>query len=468
MVPGELGIDDLTARQREVLALLAKGLTNDEIGGTLGISLPTVRTHVTAILARLDVTNRTEAAWKYHAWEARCDADAVLAQPAIAVLPLTALDDGPRARTVAGGISCDLVALFAGSCWFPVIGTTSTSRARELGPTTQHLARALGARFVVDGSLRMHGGTWRLQVSIDDAELGHCIWIARHEFPDSALFEVQDDLCAAIVAAAYPVLVRRVQLGLRRVPRPGDPATWELTHQAMELCARREQRAVEEAGARFEALLTREPTLVLGHYGQGLCAYDRVLNQWGPDERAREQLLAAATACVELAPHAGEGYFLHARHALTRGDFDGATRMLERAVGRNPSFAHAHALLAQTLQILGRTDESLKPMAVARRLSPRAFVAGLGLLHFMRGEYRDALAASEQAVAFNPRYPFARAVAAASAQMLDERARAGEHARLLHAEHPTFSPARLLRVFGPDAESLRRLSGALQALGVRS
>jgi DNA-binding NarL/FixJ family response regulator len=56
------GYGDLTNRQRETLALLAKGGTNNEIGEALGISDKTVRFHVSAILRVLRVRSRTEAA----------------------------------------------------------------------------------------------------------------------------------------------------------------------------------------------------------------------------------------------------------------------------------------------------------------------------------------------------------------------------------------------------------------------
>ncbi len=55
-------VGELTERQREVLALLARGLTNKEIGDVLGIALGTTKTHIAAILEALEVTNRTEAA----------------------------------------------------------------------------------------------------------------------------------------------------------------------------------------------------------------------------------------------------------------------------------------------------------------------------------------------------------------------------------------------------------------------
>ena len=52
---------NLTPREKEVLAMLVEGKTNKEIGQSLHISLGTVRLHVSNILAKLDVTNRTEA-----------------------------------------------------------------------------------------------------------------------------------------------------------------------------------------------------------------------------------------------------------------------------------------------------------------------------------------------------------------------------------------------------------------------
>lgn len=80
-------IDELSPRRRELLQLLAKGLTNDEIAEALDITPGTVRSHVTAVLAQLDVSNRTEAAAAYIAWEARpTQVAAVMQRPAIAVL----------------------------------------------------------------------------------------------------------------------------------------------------------------------------------------------------------------------------------------------------------------------------------------------------------------------------------------------------------------------------------------------
>lgn len=56
------GLEDLTPREREVLAHLAQGLTNRELAAALFLSEKTVKTHVSSILAKLRLTDRTQAA----------------------------------------------------------------------------------------------------------------------------------------------------------------------------------------------------------------------------------------------------------------------------------------------------------------------------------------------------------------------------------------------------------------------
>lgn len=56
-VPGA----DLTARERQLLALMVQGMSNQEIAEAMGIALPTVKYHVTNVLGKLQVDSRTEA-----------------------------------------------------------------------------------------------------------------------------------------------------------------------------------------------------------------------------------------------------------------------------------------------------------------------------------------------------------------------------------------------------------------------
>jgi DNA-binding NarL/FixJ family response regulator len=55
-------LEELTSREREVLELVAGGLSNAEIGGRLGLAEKTVKHYMTAILGKLQVGSRVEAA----------------------------------------------------------------------------------------------------------------------------------------------------------------------------------------------------------------------------------------------------------------------------------------------------------------------------------------------------------------------------------------------------------------------
>ncbi len=459
-------IERLSRRQLEVLELLAKGLTNEDLAGVLGISSTTARTHVTAILARLEVGNRTEAAAVFRDWSAGpTHITALLRRPAIVVLPLLAIDAEPRARAVACAIGHDLANLFARWCWFPVINPAETIRARSPDLEPAALGQRLGAAFVVDGNLRRSSpSAWRLSVRIDSAATGHCLWTERYEFPADELFAVQDAVCERVVAAAYPMLVAHAQASLRPAPRPHELQTWELAHEGMRLCTLREAAANQQAQSLFRRAIEREPALLLAHFGLGIASFDDLLNQWSAPSDMQRRLLASAERCVALAPHGAEGHYLLGRHFQSSGEPALAARSLESAIQRNPSFAPAHALLAQMLQLSDRSDEALARMKHAAQLGPGRYSAALATVHFSRGEYDEARVAIEDVLVSTPLYPFARALAAASAFWAGDLARASEHASRLQRLAPGFSADGFRTTFGARVEPVERLAAALKQL----
>jgi TolB-like protein len=461
--------EQLSTRQLQVLELMARGQSNKEIAHSLGISPETARTHAAAILAKLGAHSRTEAATAYVRWSSRVEHTAeILQRPAIAVLPLVVSpgDRGARgeegeALALAAAMTRELATLLSRWCWFPVIAHAATRDPRSLGDTSGEIGRRLGARFLVDGELLRGRGRWRLTVHLIDAGTGHCVWSERYQLAARRWFATQDEVCTAIAAAAYPRLIATVCAELPPTPE-ADPAAWQLAHRALSLQELRDRAANLRAEEGFAQAIARDKTLVLAHFGRGLAAYDAVLNQWEPASRARERLARAADRCLELAPRHPEGHYLYARRQQAAGHHGRAQDSLREAIGANPSFAPAYALLGQTLLLTGDEQEGLIRMQQACRLDPRSFVAGLAVAHFIRAEYDEATAAIEHAIAANPRYPFARALAAACAWWRGDPEGAKAHAEALRSLEDGFAPESFARTFGERVEAVARLAGGLE------
>lgn len=453
----------LTARQRDVLELLAKGLSNEQIGTALALSVATVRSHVAAILNTLDVGNRTEAAAVYVAYVAKpAQVQVVLDRPAITVLPFLALDGAPASQQLALGLSSDLLSLFARWCWFPVVQSGCSPRT-ERNESPAQIGKALGVRFVVSGDVRMRQDGLRIQARVEDVHTQSCLWAEHYDIATAELFTVEDLVTSEIVATVYSMLTARADLLQGRLAESAfEP--WLLAHEGMILRERREATSNAEASARFQRALAQQPDLVLAHFGLGLVSYDQVLNQFGSRSGALDRLAACAERCMLLAPHAAEGYYLRSRYLHARGEHSLAVRVLETAIGHNPSFSAAHALLAQVLVLTNQLDAGLERMRHAVRLGPRSFVSGLAVVHFVRREYPQALNAAEKAVSLSASYPFARGMAAACAFWLGRADVAQAHFRELLRIAPAFAPQAFQLSFGPDIESVARLTAALEAL----
>jgi TolB-like protein len=217
-------IERLTKRQREVLRLMAQGLANKEIATELGISTETARTHAAAILSGLGVENRTEATATYLRWSPRLDrAEVVLARPAIAVLPIPATG-AKAAPLLAQALARELTSLLSRWCHFPVIAHAATRDPRGLGDTTAEIGARLGARFLVDGALTCWRQRWRLTMHVVDASTSRLVWTEHLDLTPRRWFATQDQVCARLVASAYPRLIAAVHPPLAS-DSPGDPAS---------------------------------------------------------------------------------------------------------------------------------------------------------------------------------------------------------------------------------------------------
>lgn len=464
----DVRIDRLTSRQRGVLELVAKGLTNEEIASVLGIGAETVKSHVSALLRVLEVDNRTEAAGLLNALDPAHSAD-FEARPAIAVLAFELTGwAAAEAEAFTLGLVDDLILLLSQWRWFPVIARAS-SLAVDLAThrSSSALGKALAARYLLRGAVRRGGERLRISVFLEDAERDVTLWSERYEADLTDFFTVQDEIAREIVGSVYPHMISAEVWRARR-SRAKTLSTWTLTHQGIWHLERRSRDDSKIAHELLDRALAGDEAFLPALHAKGVAHFHDGVNLWNRDlAGCRAQLERFAEAAVHHFPEAPHGHMLRARVAMGRGDMAGAVHHVETATAINPSLAGGHALRGQLLATLGRYDDGLSSMRRAHRLSPRAYVAGLGIALFAAGRYQEALQAVEPVLVERPSYLFARMIAAASHALLGDRESATHHARELRRVDPDFRASQLRQAVSEHPlETADRFFDALRQLGV--
>jgi TolB-like protein len=152
-------------------------------------------------------------------------------RPSIAVLPFANMSDDPDQDHFADGISEDLITGLSRIRWLFVIARNSTFVYKGRAVDVTRVARDLGVRYVLEGSVRRAGKQLRISAQLIDAISGAHHWAERYDRELGDIFAVQDELTRSVAAAIEPSLLTAE--GLRALSRsPENLGAWELVARA--------------------------------------------------------------------------------------------------------------------------------------------------------------------------------------------------------------------------------------------
>ena len=121
--------------------------------------------------------------------------------PSIAVLPFDNMSGDPEQGYFADGMSEDIITTLSKIAGLFVIARNSSFTYKGRSVKVQEVARDLGVRYVLEGSVRRAGERVRVTAQLIDAETGHHLWAERYDRALGDIFDLQDELSGEIVAA---------------------------------------------------------------------------------------------------------------------------------------------------------------------------------------------------------------------------------------------------------------------------
>jgi adenylate cyclase len=401
-------------------------------------------------------------------------------KPFIAVLPFQNLSDDAKHEHLADGIVEEITTGLARIRWLSVIARNSTLVYGGRTVDVRQIGRELGARYVLEGSVRKEENRVRVTVQLIDAATGAHLWADRFEGEFANLFNLQDELTESVVGAIAP------ELQQAEIERAGRKRTESLdaydlflrgmARKVADLAGGLEQPTSEgtsEALRLFYGAIEMDPDFASAQGMAALCYAQRKAFAWMSDPtrevaeaarlargalRARDDAVALATGGFVLA------FVVH--------ELEAGVAAIERALMLNPNFASAWLFLGWTKVWQCRSDEAIEHLKRAIRLSPlgrgiAGMHAAMATAHFFAGRYEEASNWAERLLreypTSHPGLRIAVASNAAAGKTIEARDAA---ARLLQLD-PAFRVSRLRNSLGPyPADAVLKYESAMREAGL--
>jgi TolB-like protein len=362
----------------------------------------------------------------------------------VAALPFKYSGTNPELAALADGLTEDIVTGLARFSYLKVIARSSTLRFANEVVDVRSAGKQLGARYVLEGSLRQAGAKLRIAAQLVDASTGAHLWAETYDCPfrPEGIFEVQDDVVPRIVSTIADmngILPRSMsEVVSRRDPLQLTP--YEALLRSFTYYARFTPEEHAAARSALERAVEQAPSYADCWAMLSLVYTDEFRTGFNILQDSLGRGLRAARRAVELAPtnHLGP-------HALATALFflkeTQAFRIeVQRAITLNPMDGCTAANLGMLTAFSGEWERGCALTLRAAHLNPNHpgwFWFATAFDSYRRRDYQGALQVS---LKINMRGLWgASLVLAVAYGQLGEREKASVAVRELLAQMPGFA-----------------------------
>jgi adenylate cyclase len=387
----------------------------------------------------------------------------------IAVLAFSNLCGDPEQEYFADGMVDDIITALSRFKELFVIARNSSFVYKGRPVDIQQVARDLGVRYVLEGSVRRAGQRVRITGQLIDAATRAHLWADHFDGGLEDVFALQDRITESVVGALVPTLRQAEVERARRKP----PARLDAYDYVLRAMPGIQSNTVVEAGPAIELLdqaLRLDPEYAYAH-ALLAAVHGTIYRSATGEEReaSRRQAVAHARRALAIGSDdsvtlASAGFML----LIADQDLAGAREALDKAVALNSNSALALGRRALVLAIVGDAGPAMEDAQRALRLSPLDPTSylpqiAIAVAHIGRREYHEALVWAYKAIAVNPRYPISHAFAIVAECAIGHALEAGRLVDRLAGILPGFTPATIGKLFDVFPDPLRSDSLAILA-----
>ena len=321
----------------------------------------------------------------------------------IAVLPFDNMSGDPEQEYFSDGISEDIITALSKFHWFFVIARNSSFAYKGKAVDVTQVARDLGVRYVLEGSVRKEGARVRITAQLIDATTGNHTWAERYDRDLSDIFAVQDEITDTIVGTLEPELSHFEREQARRKP-PENIHAWDHFQRGLWHFYQFTDDKNERARQEFRRAIDSDPDFSQAYAAlANVHVLDVVYASTQFRERSSSEALVAAKKAVALDDRDSFAHHVLGRARLLNRQYDEAVAEIETAIALNPNFAQTYQAMAWALNATGKHEEAIAFCKKGIELSPHdpymwGFLTMLSWAHLMLRQYEEAVRWTSKAV----------------------------------------------------------------------
>ena len=295
---------------------------------------------------------------------------ALLDKPSIAVLPFQNMSGDPGQEDFADGMVEDIITSLSKVHRLFVIARNSTFTYKNRPVDIRQVARELGVRYVLEGSVRRAGDRLRVAAELIEAVSGTHVWAERYDRPVRDVFDVQDEITKEIVLALSIELTdgERARV-FGRSTRSLE--AWLAAMRGFDHWAEGSPKGIREARVHFERAASIDPNYTIAWAFIGWTHFTEVRFGFSSDPRASLAKAAElAEKCIAMSPDDPQAHGIRAGVWVIQGRFDDAVRECEIAIAGAPSDAYLWCVFGRVLICAGDAARGERALREAMQLNP--------------------------------------------------------------------------------------------------
>ena len=329
-------------------------------------------------------------------------------KPSIAVLPFDNMSGDPEQEYFADGMAEEIITALSRFRWLLVMSRNSSFAYKGRAVDARTVAVELGVRYMLEGSVRRAGERIRITGQLIDAATGAHLWADRFDGSMVDIFDLQDEVTAAVIGAIEPSM-RRAEIDRSFRKPPENLTAYDLFLRALGPLNRFRPDANAEALDLLEHAIESDPGYAPALAYAAWCYEQRLLHGWsGTPETDAETAVRLARAA--LAIDSGDAVAIAMASfvlAIVGHEWDDARVGARRALDLNPNSVAVCWMAGWVIMFDGEIDDALAIAERSLRLSPfdpqaHFLLNAIGMCHLMQGRPKEALDAALRSAALAP------------------------------------------------------------------